>query len=494
MALTPVTMTGASKYNLKQAWTAFNQLITDLASTASGKGASCIGILDTAGNFTAENVETALAEVYTDHASALTMSTLFAPNPATITGLTWGYQGGQFRNDNTVTTIAAGTVSLNNNTTNYIEIGTDGVVYVVTGSFTASRIPIRTVVTSGGVQGTSTDKRAWFSAWPTAASYPDLVDKLKLVVNAAVNKLDIFESTTGVAPTATYPIKIAIPTATGFTFRTRSTAYLSGTAQFILADAANYWSKGSLDAEIKDAYVYAIWDANGGVVWALGGYSGYTRVTASVTATDADFMLLEASSTYTKVITDYCVCVARIRYQYDTADTPDHTIQATVLDSPIIAWTPYPVLKQTQDGETTNRRQPAFLAYNSAADATATGDGTAYTILFDTEVKDQGGDYATGTGTFTAPVAGMYQLNTSVYLTSLEAADVISLVIKTSNRDYLQVANFVAANQSVALSVFTDMDAGDTAYVSITVTGGTKNVSVYGEANGYTSFSGFLVC
>ncbi len=122
--------------------------------------------------------------------------------------------------------------------------------------------------------------------------------------------------------------------------RTRKAAYLSGTSQFVMADAANYWSKGSLDAEIKTAYVYAIWDVNGGIVWALGGYSGFTRVPASTTATDDDFFLLEASSTYTKVITDYCVCVGKIRYQYDTADTPDHTIQATVLDAPQVMWNP----------------------------------------------------------------------------------------------------------------------------------------------------------
>lgn len=106
-----------------------------------------------------------------------------------------------------------------------------------------------------------------------------------------------------------------------------------------MADAANYWSKGSLDAEIKTAYVYAIWDGTG-IVWALGGYSGFTRCPASTTATDDDFFLLEEGSTYTKAVTEYCVCVGKIRYQYDTADTPDHTIQATVLDAPQVMWNP----------------------------------------------------------------------------------------------------------------------------------------------------------
>ncbi len=165
MALTPVTMTGASKDTIKEGFTALNQIITDLASIASGKGASCIGVQDVAGNFTApKTVESCLAETYTDHASALTMSNIFAENPATTTGLTWGYYGGLLRNDATLVTVAAGTVSLTDDTTNYVEIDSSGTVYVVATAFTVGRIPIRTVVTASGVQTVSTDRRSWFYA------------------------------------------------------------------------------------------------------------------------------------------------------------------------------------------------------------------------------------------------------------------------------------------------------------------------------------------
>ncbi len=324
MALTPVTMTGASKDTIKEGFTALNTVITDLAAVTTGKGASCIGIYDTAGNFTAANVETALAEVYTDHASALSMSAVFDENSATTTGLTWGYKGGLFRNDNTITTIAAGTVSLTNGTTNYIEIGTDGVVYVVASAFTSGRAPIRTVVTSGGVQTTSTDKRAWFSAGMTA--YPSLVDKLKVTVNATVNILDLFEKTTGVDPTTTYPIKVAIPDGTGLTWRTRSATVLSGTGSFTLADATGYWGLPTLDASSYEVYVYAIWStADSGLVWGMCDRSDLQLVPTSATATLRGHMLLEDSSTYTRAGTDYCVAVARVRLTYDTADTPDYT-------------------------------------------------------------------------------------------------------------------------------------------------------------------------
>jgi len=132
---------------------------------------------------------------------------------------------------------------------------------------------------------------------------------------------------------------VAIPDGAGHTLRSRAAAYLSGTGQIILADAGNYWSKGSLDAEIKTAWLYAIWDGTG-IVWALAGYSGFHMVPTTVTATDDDYFLLEASSTYTRSNAHYCVAVAKIRYQYDTADTPDHTIQATVENAPQVIWNP----------------------------------------------------------------------------------------------------------------------------------------------------------
>jgi len=165
------------------------------------------------------------------------------------------------------------------------------------------------------------------------------ISNLKPTVNVAVNKLDIFTKSGGAAPDSTNIIRVAIPDGNGYTLRSRAAAYLSGTGQIILADAGNYWSKGSLDGEIKTAWLYAIWDGTG-IVWALGGYSGFNKVSTTTTVTDDDYLLLEASSTYTRSASHYCVAVAKIRYQYDTADTPDHTIQATVENAPQVIWNP----------------------------------------------------------------------------------------------------------------------------------------------------------
>jgi hypothetical protein len=167
----------------------------------------------------------------------------------------------------------------------------------------------------------------------------EMVYNLKPVVNAAVNKLDLFTKSGGGYPTLINPIRVMIPDGNGYTQRLRVSNYLSGVGQFVMAEATNYWSKGSLDVEIKTAYIYAIWDGTG-IVWALAGYSGFSMVPTTTTVTDDDFFLLEYGSTYTRSNSHYCVCVGRIRYQYDTADNPDHTIQTTVENAPQIMWNP----------------------------------------------------------------------------------------------------------------------------------------------------------
>lgn len=52
--------------------------------------------------------------------------------------------------------------------------------------------------------------------------------------------------------------------------------------------------------------------------------------------------------------------------------------------------------------------QPMVLAYLSATTAAVTGAGAVYTVIFDTEINDQGPNYNNATGVFTAPVLGNY--------------------------------------------------------------------------------------
>ena len=141
--------------------------------------------------------------------------------------------------------------------------------------------------------------------------------------------------------------------------------------------------------------------------------------------------------------------------------------------------------------------QPAFLAYNSADDAGTKG-GTQ-NIDFDTEVFDQGANFAADT--FTAPVTGKYHLYTNVTISGINAATRAELYIVTSNRTY----QLAAWNPTTTITtgsvvsgycgaVLADMDAADTAIVQLIVDGGTPGYTIEGQATLVTSFSGKLAC
>lgn len=83
----------------------------------------------------------------------------FANNPGTTTGLTYGYYGGIAIVNGLDTAIGAGTIALSASTTNYVERTYDGVVSKNTTAFTASNIPMASVVTSAGAITTITDYR-----------------------------------------------------------------------------------------------------------------------------------------------------------------------------------------------------------------------------------------------------------------------------------------------------------------------------------------------
>lgn len=280
---------------------------------------------------------------------------------------------------------------------------------------------------------------------------------LKPTVNAAVNKLDVFTKSGGAAPTASNVIAVSIPDGNGHTLRTRGAAYLSGTSQIVLANATNYWSKGILASEIKTAWLYAIWDGTG-IVWALAGYSGFNRVPTTTTETDDDFFLLEVSSTYTRSNDHYCIAVAKIRYEYDTSDDPDHTIQATVEDAPRVVWNPKSDYGKTVSLATTTT-SGADIADGSVASA----------------VVKQSGIYSIH-GNLTA-------------FANVGALSNIAIKIKTGSATYgsatekaASLVQTTTATGAIPLNVKVALNSGDTIHLggSVGVTGA-GNRYIYGD-------------
>ena len=147
-------------------------------------------------------------------------------------------------------------------------------------------------------------------------------------------------------------------------------------------------------------------------------------------------------------------------------------------------------------GAVTMPNQPAFSATMSSA-LTNFSLSTAHKLPFNNEIFDNNSDFNTSTNTFTAPVTGKYQLNTFVRVDNMDTgAGYYHLYFYTSNRYYFDIItpHFTSdvTYQSMQVSMLADMDANDTAFVSIFQSGGAVQSDISAEADSH--FSGYLAC
>ena len=152
-------------------------------------------------------------------------------------------------------------------------------------------------------------------------------------------------------------------------------------------------------------------------------------------------------------------------------------------------------------GVQNNSSQPAFFASKTSNTTNATGDGTIYTVIFDTIVKNQGSGYNNSTGIFTAPVTGIYVFTTSLLLENIAVASNIAVLAfagSVYNSRFLTLGISPAIYNSFggSGSFIVPMTSGDTMSVTAALFGGTKTTTVFGDAAGdtLTNFGGFLLC
>jgi hypothetical protein len=151
----------------------------------------------------------------------------------------------------------------------------------------------------------------------------------------------------------------------------------------------------------------------------------------------------------------------------------------------------------TTTGYLTMPLNAAFAAYNSGTQSSVTGDATVYTVQFDSEIFDQGSNFASNT--FTAPVTGKYFLSMTTSYSNLGVAHTTSntIIVTTGNSFTTFVVNGFAISVSGAFilngSILVTMTAGDTATVTAMTSGGTKTVNLLGGVGGCL-FSGYLAC
>lgn len=143
----------------------------------------------------------------------------------------------------------------------------------------------------------------------------------------------------------------------------------------------------------------------------------------------------------------------------------------------------------------------SFLATLTSVQASKTGNGTIYTIPFDTAIFNNGSNYNTSTGVYTAPATGIYYFSATILTQAQTAAaptPQLAITATASAITYRADAIATAAGQNIPYTIngTIAMTAGDTAQITINIGGGgTDSTNIFGAAGptAYTSFSGFRV-
>lgn len=157
---------------------------------------------------------------------------------------------------------------------------------------------------------------------------------------------------------------------------------------------------------------------------------------------------------------------------------------------------------ETITGTWVQTGKPAFYAQRITTDQTdvtgASPGSSAVTVVFNSTRFDQGSNFNTGTGIFSAPETGKYLLTASVRVSGITTACTqINMQIITSNQGHFMKhdakANSEPDDWTMTNSVVVDMDAGDTAEVRIEGFGEASNVHDIKSGSGFTYFSGSLI-
>lgn len=153
-------------------------------------------------------------------------------------------------------------------------------------------------------------------------------------------------------------------------------------------------------------------------------------------------------------------------------------------------------------GRYTSPNKPAFFARTGSAQANVTGDGTLYTISYNTEQFDRGNIFSGNT--LTIPVTGVYQINHYCSIFNLTAAhNDAYLQISTAgtfNRTFRNafcnpgvLAGASSTSYTLNMGIVANFAAGDTVQFKVQVSGSTKTINIDFGSTVPTYVCGFLV-
>jgi len=178
----------------------------------------------------------------------------------------------------------------------------------------------------------------------------------------------------------------------------------------------------------------------------------------------------------------------------------DFTIEANASNSVVMKNGVTTLLSMNSSGIQTLPKQCGFIARRTSNQNDVTGDGTVFVPTFTAEPFDTNNNFSDPT--FTAPVTGKYYFSVATTFTQIIAAMLTGTTkLITSNRTYTKHWNPFSAytdtgslNSSGQLFVIADMDAADTASISVTISGSTKTADFRGFAIVMSSyFNGVLI-
>ena len=159
------------------------------------------------------------------------------------------------------------------------------------------------------------------------------------------------------------------------------------------------------------------------------------------------------------------------------------------------------IMRVRGTGPVTAPLNPSFNAYVGSDLLDVTGNGTTYTIIFNTKQHDTGSNFNTTTGAFTAPVTGRYYLHACVGVKGLVSAsnqgnvafvvNGASAIARVNNNPYASADPFTLDNY-YSISTVYQLTANDVVTVTIQVSGTTKVVDVK-STQSVTYFCGNLL-
>lgn len=145
-----------------------------------------------------------------------------------------------------------------------------------------------------------------------------------------------------------------------------------------------------------------------------------------------------------------------------------------------------------------------FKAYPNANLTNVTGDGTQLgPIIFNSTAINVGAGYNTGTGSFTAPVAGTYLFSCSFYMSGVASNhDTMEFQIARASPTvqygsvvHLNPANVrrPSGNLGITQSGLITLLAGESVQIYLRIAGGSKVVTIEGSSQQLTNFCGHYI-